>query len=456
MNALSSIDSYGPQFQNKIISSLLSNRQFITNIHDILDVDYFSSPAHQWIIKEILEYYRKYHTNPSLDVLKIELKKVENDILQVSIKEKLKEAYIASEEDIQYVQEEFTNFCRNQQLKKALLKSVDLLNGGDFEGIRRIVDNALKAGQEKNIGHEYEKDIEERYREENRNPIPTPWPIFNQLLQGGLGEGDFGLIFGNPGGGKSWTLVGIGGEAVRMGYTVVHYTLELSEGYVGKRYDAFFTKIEANEISQHKQAVEAVVPDLPGRLIIKDYPPKRASIYTIEAHIQQLKDQGIDPDLIIIDYADLLRSTDRTKEKKDEIDLIYMDIKGLAKSLHKPIWSVSQVNREGAKEDVIEGTHVQGSYDKTFITDFCASLSRKKEDKVNGTGRFHIMKNRYGNDGMTYMAEVNTGIGHFIIGEEMTEEDMPSNKKQQKINNELAKEDKDYLRNKFFELDIDS
>jgi hypothetical protein len=67
------------------------------------------------------------------------------------------------------------------------------------------IDNALKAGQDKNIGHEYIKDIESRYKEEDRQVIPTPWPIINERLMGGLGGGDFGLIFGSPGGGKSWT-----------------------------------------------------------------------------------------------------------------------------------------------------------------------------------------------------------------------------------------------------------
>ena len=66
---------------------------------------------------------------------------------------------VTSDEDLEYVQEEFTNFCKNQQLKKALMTSVDLLKAGDFEGIRHIVDNALKAGQDKNVGHEYNKNI---------------------------------------------------------------------------------------------------------------------------------------------------------------------------------------------------------------------------------------------------------------------------------------------------------
>ena len=83
----------------------------------------------------------------------------------------------------------------------------------------------------------------------------------NNLLQGGLGNGDFGLIFGNPGGGKSWSLVSLGGYAVRMGYNVLHYTLELGEEYVGKRYDAFFTKIDVRHLEANKEKVEEIVPN---------------------------------------------------------------------------------------------------------------------------------------------------------------------------------------------------
>lgn len=202
---LSTLSSYGIHFQTKVISSLLTHKEFLVNIHDIISEEYFDNSAHKWVITEILKYYDKYHTTPSMEVLKIELKRIDNEVLQLSIKEQLKEAYRASDDDLAYVEEEFSNFCKNQQLKKALLTSVDLLNAGDYDSIRHLVDNALKAGGDKNLGLEYSKDIESRYREEHRTAVPTPWPLFNDLMQGGLGEGDFGLIFGNPGGGKSWT-----------------------------------------------------------------------------------------------------------------------------------------------------------------------------------------------------------------------------------------------------------
>ena len=449
---LQTLNQYGAEFQIKVISSLLTHKEFLTNIHDIISEEYFEKSAHKWTIKEIVKYYDKYHTTPSLEVLKVELQKIDNDVLKISIKDELKQAYVSSDEDLKYIQEEFTNFCRNQQLKKALMSSVDLLKAGDFDGIRTLVDGALKAGQDKNVGHEYNKDIEERYRENSRTVIPTPWERINDLLQGGLGNGDFGLIFGNPGGGKSWSLVALGGYAVRLGYNVLHYTLELGEDYVGKRYDAFFTQIPVNKTDQLKPKAEEIVPKLPGQLIIKEYPTGRATVSTIESHIAKVANMGVKPDLVLIDYVDLLSSRKRTRERKEEIDDIYGSTKGLARELNIPIWSVSQVNRAGAKDEIIEGDKAAGSYDKLMITDFSMSLSRKKEDKVKGTGRFHIMKNRYGMDGLTFAVKADTATGHFEVhnySTDLEEEEYVAPKTQtNKFDTDTDRFDKALLRQK--------
>lgn len=426
---LTNINQYGPGFQVKVLAALLNHKEFLINIHDIISEEYFESQAHKWLIKEILKYYDKYHTTPSLEVLKVEYKKVQNEVLQIAIKEQLREAYKESD-DLAYVEEEFSAFCKNQMLKKALLQSVDLLQAGDYDSIKFMIESAMKAGQDKNLGHEYNKDIETRYREEHRISIPTPWNEFNTLLQGGLGNGDFGLIFGNPGGGKSWALIALGGHAVKMGFNVIHYTLELGEDYVGRRYDAFFTNIPVNVITANKGRVEEVMEKLPGKLIIKEYAPGKASISTLESHIQKCNDLDFKADLIIIDYVDLLRSKKSNRERKEEIDDIYVGTKGLARALNIPVWSVSQVNRAGAKDDIIEGDKAAGSYDKIMITDFAASLSRKRQDKVNGTGRWHIMKNRYGMDGLTYGAKIDTSTGHFeMISDAELEEITPAETK---------------------------
>ena len=447
---LSELDKYGPQFQVKVLSSLLNHKEFLTNVHDILDESHFTNQAHKWVVSNILSYYAKYHTTPTPEVLKSEYEKVTNDVLKVSIKEQLREAYKQVDTDSEYIEGEFSAFCKNQQLKKALLSSVDMLQAQDYDSIRAIIDSALKAGADKNLGHEYVKDIEARYRNEHRITVPTPWTEFNELLQGGLGNGDFGLMFGGPGAGKSWSLVAIAGHAVKMGFNVIYYTLELGEDYVGRRFDAYFTQIPANEITFHKDKVEAIMGKIPGKLIIKGFSPGKASISSVESHIQKCTDLGTKPDLIVIDYVDLLRSKRVSRERKEEIDDIYTSTKGLARELNIPVWSASQVNRQGAQDEVIEGHKAAGSYDKMMITDFAASISRRAKDKQTGIGRFHIMKNRYGMDGLTYGANINISMGSFQLVDESELEDtspQESNTNQGFANNNFSMTEISQLRN---------
>ena len=337
------------------------------------------------------------------------------------------------------------------------MNSVSLLEKGEFDQIRSMIDTALKAGQDKRIGHEYEKDMETRYRLEQRSPIATPWANLNELLMGGLGVGDLGIIFGNPGGGKSWLLVNLGAIAVQLGYTVNHYTLELSEDYIGKRYDALFTGVDVQQVHLNRDKVQQEIDKLKGKLIIKEFPMGKTTPNTIENHIQKCRDLGHPPDLVIIDYVDLLKSKTRSVDPKDAIDDVYTAVKGMARELKVPVWTVSQVNRMGAKDDVIEGDKAAGSYNKMMIADFAMSLSRKRQDKVNGTGRMHVMKNRYGADGMTYAAKVNTNCGRIEISKDEMDEDnltFDTGKPNLPNNSSFSADEKNYLSKKFFEMKL--
>ena len=417
---LKSLHQFGKGFQLKVLGSLLTDKSFLLNVRDVLSDSYFDADSHKWIINQICGYYDKYHTTVTMDVLKIELQKLENEVLQVALKEELRNSYQATTDDLEYVQEEFTKFCKNQEMKAAILDSADLLKDGDFDGIRNLVEKAIKAGMDKNIGHEYNKDIETRYRVDYRPTVPSPWPILNDGIQGGFGPGDLAIVFGSPGGGKSWTMVAIAAHAVKMGYKVNFYTLELGEDYVGKRFDCYFTGYSIDEVNKHRKEVEKYVNNLKGKLIVKEYPPKGASVNTIKAHVQKCVDIDHKPDLIIIDYVDYLKAPSRGKntERKHEIDDVFIATKGLAKELKIPILTPSQVNRMGARDSIIEGDKAAGSYDKMMVADMCFSLSRQKEDKVLGTGRIHVMKNRYGQDGMTYNIKMDTNNGQIEFLEE--------------------------------------
>ena len=157
----------------------------------------------------------------------------------------------------------------------------------------------------------------------------------------------------------------------------------------------------------------------------------------------------------------MLKSKTKSIDPKDAIDDVYTATKGMARELKVPIWTVSQVNRAGAKDDVIEGDKAAGSYNKMMIADFALSLSRKRQDKVNGTGRIHIMKNRYGMDGMTYSAKINTNNGNIEISPDSLDDDeltfetsTPTSGSNKPFSSGLDKDEKAYLAGKFFELGL--
>jgi len=421
------LNQYGHQFQIKVLYSLLNDKPFLQKIADVLTSDYFESLAHKWIIDLILSYYGKYHTYPTMEVIKVEIKKEKNEVLVVSIKEELKQVYTTLHEEVEYVKEEFFNFCKNQRLKEALLNSVELLRDGEYEGIRNLINDALKAGNDKNIGHEYEKDIESRFREEEDHKIPFPWKVFNDITDGGIGTGNLMLLFAPPGIGKSTVVCNMAVHCIKLGYKVVYYTLELDERYVGKKIDSILTGLDMKQLKHHRKEVLKAVTDIPGKIVIKEYSPGRASMDTIESHLSQLHtNNDFIPDLIIIDYPDLLKPRKARKESREELDDIYTDVKGLAKDNKIPVVCPAQINRMGAKDDIIEGDKVAGNFSKMMIADFSVSLSRRRKDKINGTGRFHVMKSRLGPDGMTYSAKIDLAKGLIDISEDLYDEETES------------------------------
>jgi len=390
--------------------------------------------------------------------MSIEVKKIENEVLRISIVEALKEAYkLSDQSDIEWVEAEFSSFCRNQQVKKAILSSVQLLEMNDFDSILQLISKAVTAGEEKTVGLDYNLDIEARYREDDRRCIPFPWPVFNEMTQGGYGKGDLVLMFGNPGGGKSWAVTAMGAYAAALGYNVVHYSLELGEGYVGKRYDAVFSGIDVDKLHLHRKEVDEVVGKVKGKVIIKEYPPKRASFDVIEAHLQQLEHQNdFKPDMVIIDYLDYMRTRSR-KDRKEEIDDVYVAAKAFAKERGIPLISPSQANRGAAKSDIIEGDNAAGSYEKIMIGDIILSLARKRKDKIEGTGNWHIMKNRYGADGMTFRSRINTSNGYIDIDQSpVDDDDIETNNTSNKPTNNFSSvdvEERQLLQKKFFKLE---
>jgi len=413
------LSKYGIDFQTKVLASIISAPEFLEQSFDVINPYFFDSDSGKWVAKKALQYYNEYRTIPTLDYFKIELSSETDDTLRIGVVDLLRKVVVKrTDTDLDYVRDRFLDFARNQSLKSAIIKSVDLLQEGKYDSIKNIIDTALRSGQPKHIGLMWNDDVDKRLLHVARNTIPTGWNVIDALIGDGLAGGELGVIAAPSGVGKSWALSTIGASALRNGKCVAHYTLELNENYVGIRYDTIFTGIEPKIVPENPDVVKDVVSKVPGKLIIRHYPAKSATCHSLLAHTQQLIALGHKPDIMLVDYADLLRSSERVDARYQELGAIYEELRGIAGELNIPVWTASQTQRSSIQDDVIQADKIAESYQKIMTADLVISFSRKLEDKANLTGRAHVIKNRFGPDGQTFPVVMDTRIGKIEVYDE--------------------------------------
>lgn len=416
---IDTLSKFGQSFQTKVIGALLTDEKFLGSIEEVTSTKFFESEANKWIVQEIIDYYQDYKRPPTMDVFKVKVSNLDNEVLKTTVVDQLRHVYTqVGNVDLDYIKDEYKNFCKNQNLKQVILSSVDLLKSGQYDRIKDMVDGAMKVGVSEDLGTEYVQDFDLRTEDISRSTVPTAWEPLNELLDGGLGPGELGVVVAPSGVGKTWVLCELGAEAVRRGLSVVHYTLELQEHYVGNRYDTLFTHIPSNELVDKKEEVRQKIQSLPGRLLIKYFPPKGISVKKLEQHMDKMMSMDNKPDLIIVDYADLLLSySNKMDSTYAEQGGVYIDLRGMSGQLGIPIWTASQTNRSAIDMEVIEADKIADSYAKVMNADFIMSWSRKSKDKLNNTARVHVMKNRFGMDGITFPCKMDTNQGIIQVYE---------------------------------------
>ena len=397
---------YGKSFQEGLVQLIFEDRPFADQITEVLDVEFLELEYLRTFVAKIVEYRTKYGKHPStnamISILRTELDR-ESEVTQQQVRDYFARVHTNEiADDIDYIKETSLDFCRKQKLKEAMMKSVNLLQTCSFDEISKVINDALKLGSENNFGHDFIADFEERYKPKFRLPVTTGWNEIDTITSGGLGRNELGVVIAPTGAGKSMALVHLGSQAIKEGKTVVHYTLELQDTVVACRYDSCITKYPLSDLGNFKDEIFEEIKNLDGTLIVKEYPTKSASTNTIKAHLSRLIKRGIEPGMVIVDYADLLRPVVVRKEKRTELESIYEELRGLSNEFNCPVWTASQTNRSGLNAEVVTMEQISEAFNKCFVADFICTLSRTIEDKQNNKAKMFIAKNRNGPDGMVY------------------------------------------------------
>lgn len=402
---------YGYDFQVRVLYLLMNDRSFFVSISSILYPSYFDNELIAWAVDTIIKYHKKEKiiiTRSSLDVAFEDCKSPFKKGDYLKLMDHVEE--VSKERDLQFTSEKMLDFCKRQNMKDAIFKSADLLSKHTVEDIDTydkiisLMKKAVTAGEIIDQGYNYTAEVDRRYEEDSRFPIPTRWDLINKYMDGGLAKGELGVFVCPPKGGKSWLMVDTASYAAEQGFNVLFITLELSDSYVGRRFDAKITGRPVNEMPLYRDLIKQKIEEKNLYDRIKIRKMNRPTIYNIENFIDSLIESGFKPDIIFIDYADLIRGD--KSELRMNLKQVYEDLRAMSDIYEAPVWTASQSNRQSTNAQIVTKDLISEDFSKIMTADFILSLSSHD--------LFHVMANRFGQDDITIESGIiDKSYGHF-------------------------------------------
>ena len=410
------IDVFEPNYQSKFLKVFIEDKNsWAQQIIDIVFPDYFDG-YHKILVDYEIGFFKKYRISADYDDLKEIVNDKEKNELErehlYGIIEKIKSINLEHQKK-ESVKERAYNYFKSQKIKNTLVGlAVDWKNN-TFDSMKVKLEEALKAGEPKDSGHNYFLDIEKRLKRDFRNPVPI-LPILDDQIGGGAAAGELVVIMAPTGGGKSMTLVRNAVTALRAGKKVVYYSLELSEESVGQRFDACLNNISLKDVWKFKETITETIKDLSGigaNLIIKRYPDGAATINNFYSHLDWLKsNENFIPDIVIVDYADNMKALQSYGELRHDLVSIYRDLRAMAVEHAIPVLTASQTGRGGNNKQELSLDMIAEAWGKANIADIIIGIGRTPEQLKTNEASLKILKNRNGATGGTFEMIFNTNV----------------------------------------------
>jgi len=298
--------------------------------------------------------------------------------------------------------EEFESFTRRQELERAILKSADLLEKGNFDPVEKLIKDAVQISLTKDMGTDYFDDPRARLMalKSNNGQNSTGWPALDRLLYGGFNRGELQIFAGGSGSGKSLFMQNLAVNWVQAGLSGVYITLELSEGLCSYRIDSMMTNTAAKDIFKDIDTVEMKVKMMQkkaGRLQIK-YMPAQSTVNDIRAYLKELQIQtGLRADFLCVDYLDLLMPVSAKVSPNDlfvKDKYVSEELRNLAKELNILFVTASQLNRAAVEEIEFDHSHISGGISKINTADNVFGIFTSRAMRERGRYQIQCMKTR--------------------------------------------------------------
>jgi KaiC/GvpD/RAD55 family RecA-like ATPase len=297
---------------------------------------------------------------------------------------------------------EFEAFTRRRELERAILKSADLLEKGEYDPVEKLIKDAVQISLTKDMGTDYWASPSDRINRyfNSGGQVSTGWPSMDKLLYGGFSRGELNIFAGGSGSGKSLVMMNMALSWLQAGLSGVYITLELSEELTALRTDAMLAGMSTKEIRRDIDTTELKVRMLSkkaGQYRIKQL-PAQSNINDIRSYIKEVQIQtGIRVDFVMVDYLDLLMPVSVKVNPNDQFikdKYVAEELRNLAKELNVLLVTASQLNRSAVEEIEFDHSHIAGGISKINTADNVFGIFTSRAMKERGRYQLQCMKSR--------------------------------------------------------------
>jgi len=297
---------------------------------------------------------------------------------------------------------EFESFTRRQELERAIMKSVDLLEKGDYDPVEKLIKDAVQISLLRDMGIDYFEDPRARlmHLKTSNGQNSTGWPTLDQKLYGGFNKGELQIFAGGSGSGKSLFMQNLSVNWILQGMSGVYITLELSEELSAMRIDSMLTDTKAKEVFKDLDNVEMKVKmkqKASGKFRIK-YMPAQSNVNDLRSYIKELQIQtGMKIDFMCVDYLDLLMPVSAKVSPSDlfvKDKYVSEELRNLAKEFDLIFVTASQLNRSAVEEIEFDHSHISGGISKINTADNVFGIFTSRSMRERGQYQIQLMKTR--------------------------------------------------------------
>ena len=392
-------------FEKMVIYNALVDPIYLESIIEYAKPSYFQDKNIKLVFEALSQYHAAHNKIPNITELKVHL--IEPERRDALRNVALSFADIDKTYDKDILLKNTERFLKEKAVYKTVLNtSVDVQSGKiDTTQILENFEKACGISLIQSMGHDYLEDIDKHCIEllKVSKTLSTGWRWLDDKIGGGfLADGRALYVFyGSTNSGKSIFLGNIAGNIMSQGKTVVLISLEMSEQIYAKRMSSYFSQIACDDLSTNIEPLKKEInsyklKNSDAKLIIKEFPPQSVTPLQIKVYIERLVKKGIKPDVIIIDYLNLIAAPEKGKNSYESVKAITEHVRAMSYTFECPVISATQTNRSGYGEENPGLETMSESMGLAHTADAQFSIWSNPEDKELGQINLGVAKNRFG------------------------------------------------------------